>query len=372
MEMKKVLFVSHVANFIKFNAPYVNWFKAQNWEVHYASLGEEPIDCCDRTFDVCFERSVFHKDNITAYKQLKKIIDEGDYDIIHCHTPIGAALTRLAAGKARKKGTKVIYTAHGFAFWKGASKKDWLIYYNAEKFFAKYTDILVLINKEDYETAVSRKFRAGKIYKIDGVGVNTDKFSPATPAEKAEMRASLGIPDDGFLSVYAAEFIPRKNHIFLLEALKKLRSENINLRFAFLGQGKLMEEIKQKTTEMGLSDFVQFFGYRRDAEKFYAAADMVAAPGSQEGLPVHLLEAMASGLPVIATSIRGHVDLIENGKNGLLYNYNDMDAFCMAVKRIIGDSQLREKFGRNNIEDVKKYSVEKAVNNMAEIYKTVM
>lgn len=372
MEMKKVLFVSHVANFIKFNAPYVNWFKAQNWEVHYASLGEEPIDCCDRTFDVCFERSVFHKDNITAYKQLKKIIDEGDYDIIHCHTPIGAALTRLAARKARKKGTKVIYTAHGFAFWKGAPKKDWLIYYNAEKFFAKYTDILVLINKEDYETAVSREFRAGKIYKIDGVGVNTDKFSPATPAEKAEMRASLGIPDDGFLSVYAAEFIPRKNHIFLLDALKKLRSENINLRFAFLGQGKLMEEIKQKTTEMGLSDFVQFFGYRRDAEKFYAAADMVAAPGSQEGLPVHLLEAMASGLPVIATSIRGHVDLIENGKNGLLYNYNDMDAFCMAVKRIIGDSQLREAFGRNNIEDVKKYSVENAVNNMAEIYKTVM
>jgi len=370
--MKKVLFVSHVANFIKFNRPYVNWFREQGWEVHYASLGEEPIDCCNKTFDVCFERSVFHKDNITAYKQLKKVIDEGDYDIIHCHTPIGAALTRLASRKARKKGTKVIYTAHGFAFWKGASKKDWLLYYNAEKFFAKYTDILVLINKEDYETAVSRKFRAGKIYKIDGVGVNTDKFMPSSPAEKAEMRASLGIPADGFLSVYAAEFIPRKNHIFLLEALKKLRSENVNLRFAFLGQGKLMEVIKAKTAEMGLSDYIQFFGYRRDAEKFYSAADMVAAPGSQEGLPVHLLEAMASGLPIVATSIRGHVDLIENEKNGLLYNYNDMDAFCEAVKRVVNNPQLCETFSRNNVEDVKKYSVEKAVSNMAEIYKTVM
>lgn len=370
--MKKVLFVSHVANFIKFNRPYVNWFREQGWEVHYASLGEEPIDCCHKNFDVCFERSVFHKDNITAYKQLKKVIDEGNYDIIHCHTPIGGALTRLAARKARKKGTKVIYTAHGFAFWKGSSKKDWLLYYNAEKFFAKYTDILVLINKEDYETAVSRKFRAKKIYKIDGVGVNTDKFMPASAAEKAEMRASLGIPADGFLSVYAAEFIPRKNHIFLLEALKKLRSENVNLRFAFLGQGKLMEEIKAKTDEMGLSEYVQFFGYRRDAEKFYSAADMVAAPGSQEGLPVHLLEAMASGLPIVATSIRGHVDLIENEKNGMLYNYNDMDAFCEAVKRVVSDSQLCETFGRKNVEDVKKYSVEKAVSNMAEIYKTVM
>lgn len=370
--MKKVLFVSHVANFIKFNAPYVEWFKAQGCEVHYASAGEETIDCCDRTFDVCFERSVFHKDNITAYKQLKKIIDDGNYDIIHCHTPIGAALTRLAAKKARKRGTKVIYTAHGFAFWNGASKKDWFIYYNAEKFLAKYTDILVLINKEDYETAVSHKFKAGKIYKIDGVGVNTDKFKPVSTTEKAEMRASLGIPADGFLSVYAAEFIARKNHIFLLEALKKLRSENVNLRFAFLGQGKMMEEIKMKTVEMGFSEYVQFFGYRRDAEKFYSAADMVAAPGSQEGLPVHFLEAMASGLPIVATSIRGHVDLIENEKNGLLYNYNDMDAFCEAVKRVVNNPQLCETFGRNNVEDVKKYSVEKAVSNMAAIYKTVM
>ena len=370
--MKKVLFVSHVANFIKFNRPFINWFKEQGWEVHYASLGEETIDCCDKTFDVCFERSVFHKDNITAYKQLKKVIDDGKYDIIHCHTPIGAALTRLASRNARKSGTKVIYTAHGFAFWKGASKKDWLIYYNAEKFFARYTDILVLINKEDYETAVSRKFPVGKIYKIDGVGVNTNKFKPVSFAEKKEMRSSLGISTDGYLLVYAAEFIPRKNHAFLLIALNKLRVEGLNIRFAFLGQGKLFEEMKAEAEELEVEDYVQFFGYRRDAERFYAAADMVAAPGSQEGLPVHLMEAMASGLPVIATSIRGHVDLIENERNGLLYEYNDLDAFCEAVKRIVNNPQLSETFGQNNIEDVKKYSVEKAVSNMAEIYKTVM
>lgn len=370
--MKKVLFVSHVANFIKFNRPFINWFKEQGWEVHYASLGEETIDCCDKTFDVCFERSVFHKDNITAYKQLKKVIDDGKYDIIHCHTPIGAALTRLASRNARKKGTKVIYTAHGFAFWKGVSKKDWLIYYNAEKLFSRYTDILVLINKEDYETAVSRKFPVGKIYKIDGVGVDTDKFKPVSYAEKKEMRDLLGIPTDDFLFVYAAEFIPRKNHAFLLIALNKLRVEGLNIRFAFLGQGKLFEEMKAEAEELEVEDYVQFFGYRRDAERFYAAADMVAAPGSQEGLPVHLMEAMASGLPIIATSIRGHVDLIENERNGLLYEYNDIDAFCEAVKQLVNDEKLREKFGKNNIEDVKKYSVENAVSNMADIYKTVM
>lgn len=370
--MKKVLFVSHVANFIKFNAPFMKWFQDNGWEVHYASLGEEPLRNCDRDFKVCFNRSVFHKDNLTAYKQLKKVINEGNYDIIHCHTPIGAALTRLAARKARKRGTKVIYTAHGFAFWKGAPKKDWLIYYNAEKFLARYTDILVLINNEDYNTAVSRKFRAGKIYKIDGVGVNSEKFRPTSLSLRMEKRKALGIPDEGFLILYAAEFIPRKNHAFLLVALNKLRAEGINVRCAFLGQGKLLEEMKSEADELEIGDYVQFFGYRRDAEEFYAAADMVAAPGSQEGLPVHILEAMASGLPVTATRIRGHVDLIEHERNGFLFELNDIDEFCSVVKCIMNDSGIRETFAQNNLHDVKKYSVEKAVSNMAEIYKTVM
>lgn len=370
--MKKVLFVSHVANFIKFNAPFMKWFKDMGWEVHYASLGEEPIMNCEKDFNVCFNRSVFHRDNIKAYSQLKKVINEGNYDIIHCHTPIGAALTRLVARKARKKGTKVIYTAHGFAFWKGAPKKDWLIYYNAEKFLSRYTDILVLINEEDYNTAVTHKFRAGKIYKIDGVGVNTDRFMPSLPFEKKAKRKNLGIPDDGCLILYAAEFIPRKNHIFLLNALKKLREEGNDVRYAFLGKGKLYDEIKEKAEEIGLSSYIQFFGYRRDAELFYSAADMVAAPGSQEGLPVHVLEAMASGLPIVATAIRGHTDLIKDGRNGYLYSFNDTDAFCSLVKKVMNDSESVKEISLNNITDVKKYSVENAVKNMADIYKTVM
>lgn len=370
--MKKVLFVSHVANFIKFNAPFMRWFRDNGWEVHYASLGEEPVTDCDKEFRVCFNRKVFHTDNFKAYRQIKKVIDEGGYDLIHCHTPIGAALTRYAARKARKKGTKVIYTAHGFAFWKGAPKKDWIIYYNAEKFLSRYTDILVLINNEDYNTAVERKFRAERIVKIDGVGVNTDRFRPSTPEIRAEKRKALGIPEDGFLLLYAAEFIPRKNHAFLIDMLKRLRAEGVDIRCALLGKGKLFDEIKAKTAELDLDDYVQFFGYRRDAEEFYAAADMVAAPGSQEGLPVHLLEAMASGLPVVATEIRGHTDLIQTDRNGILYTYNDSEGFCSAVRRIIGDAELRAEMYSNNISDVKKYSVENAVSDMAEIYKSVM
>ncbi len=370
--MKKVLFVSHVANFIKFNAPFMKWFKDNGWEVHYASLGEEPLVNCDKEFKVCFNRKVFHTDNFKAYNQIKKVINEGEYDIIHCHTPIGAALTRLAARKARKKGTKVIYTAHGFAFWKGAPKKDWVIYYNAEKFLSKYTDILVLINNEDYNTAVEKKFRAGKIYKINGVGVNTEKFKFSSPENRKQKRNILGIPDDGFLILYAAEFIPRKNHIFLIENLKKLIDEGVNIRCAFIGTGKLLDEIKAKTKELNIQDKVQFFGYRRDANEFYAAADLVVAPGSQEGLPVHVLEAMASGLPIVATKIRGHVDLIEDTKNGLLFDYNNSVGFCSAVKRIIADEKLQNYMSENNIIKVKKYSVENAIDSMSEIYKTIM
>lgn len=370
--MKKVLFVSHVANFIKFNAPFMDWFQNNGWEVHYASLGEEPLINCDKEFKVCFNRKVFHIDNIKAYQQIKKIINDEKYDIIHCHTPIGAALTRFAARKARKKGTKVIYTAHGFAFWKGAPKKDWLIYYNAEKFLSRFTDILVLINNEDYNTAIEKKFRAGRIFKIDGIGVNTDKFKFSSLENRKNKRRKLGIPEDGVLILYAAEFIPRKNHIFLIDNLKKLLDDGMNIRCAFLGSGKLFDEIKAKTRELNIQDNVQFFGYRRDAQEFYAAADLVVAPGSQEGLPVHVLEAMASGLPVIATEIRGHTDLIKNGHNGFLFSLNNSSEFCHAIKTVVNDQNLQTTIGENNVIDVKRFSIENAIDSMSEIYKLIM
>ena len=327
---------------------------------------------CDKSFNVCFNRKVFHPDNIKAYFQIKKIIEQENYDIIHCHTPIGGALTRFAARKSRKNGTKVIYTAHGFAFWKGAPQKDWMIYYNAEKFLSKYTDTLILINNEDYNIAKEKKFHAKHIFKINGVGVDTAKFTVSSSENRKIKRKALGLPENTFLILYAAEFIPRKNHIFLLHNLKSLLAEGLDIHCALLGTGKLFDEIKEKSNELKINNNVHFFGYRRDAQEFYAAADLIVAPGNQEGLPVHILEGMASGLPIVATKIRGHIDLITNERNGLLFNLNNSEEFCSAIKRIMNDSYLRNNIMQSNIEDVKKFNIENAIISMAEIYKTMM
>lgn len=175
--MKKVLFVATVVktHIMEFHIPYLKMFKEMGWETAVAAKNdyEVPEDCvipyCDTYYNIQFERNPMALGNIKAYKCLKKVIDEGEYDIIHCHTPVGAMMTRLAAKQARKKGTKVLYTAHGFHFFKGASAVNWLVYYPVEKWLSRYTDVLITINKEDYARA--QTFKAGKVCYVPGVGI---------------------------------------------------------------------------------------------------------------------------------------------------------------------------------------------------------
>ena len=181
--MKKVLFVAKVvrSHIATFHLPYLKMFKEMGWETAVAAHNDydDPRDCvipnCDTFFDVPFERFPLSPNNVTSYRQLKKIIDAGEYDIIHCHTPVSAMITRLAALSARKRGTKVIYTAHGFHFFKGAPLINWLLYFPVEWFLARYTDALITINKEDYARA--QKFAAKKVYYVPGVGIDTKKFA---------------------------------------------------------------------------------------------------------------------------------------------------------------------------------------------------
>lgn len=178
--MKKILFVSNTANFSKFNLPFMRWCRENAWRVDYASPNDEEVKDCDKFFDVEMARSPFALvKNVRAVRTLKKILAENNYDILHCHTPMGAAVARLAARKLWKQGRiKIIYTAHGFHFFKGAPLLNWLVYYPVEKYLARFTDVLILINEEDYERAVKKRFKAKKIVKIDGVGVNLEQFYP--------------------------------------------------------------------------------------------------------------------------------------------------------------------------------------------------
>src|SRR5690606_10354189 len=185
----KILFCATVDyHFKAFHLPYLQWFAAQSWEVHVAAKGDMDLPYVDRKFDIPLQRSPFRRANVAAYRSLKKIIEKERYDIIHCHTPMGGVIARLAARHARKNGTKVIYTAHGFHFCKGAPLLNWLLYYPMEKALARLTDCLITINEEDYALAVRNKFGAARIEHVHGVGVSMDEFRPASSLENQYLR----------------------------------------------------------------------------------------------------------------------------------------------------------------------------------------
>lgn len=367
MATKKVLFTSHTANFSKFNRPFMRWFKEQGYQVHYASAGEEEVLDCDKHFTIPFQRSPYRLDNVKAYKRLKKIIEKENYALIHTHTPVGGVVTRLAARKARKRGTKVVYTAHGFHFYTGAPIKNWLLYFVAEKLVAPLTDTLITINAEDYMRA-KKRLRAKRIEKMNGVGVDLSRFRPPTQQERANVRKELGIPRNVPVIIYVAEFIFRKRHSFIVNALPELVLRYPDLRVIFAGIGQELEATKRLVKKLKLQDNVIFLGYRKDVDRLFRASDISISASFQEGLPINAIESMASGLPVVCARIRGNVDIITEKRNGLLYDVTDYIGFIDAIDTLLRDEKERVKISTNNRIDVEKYSLEQAISNMSNIY----
>lgn len=370
--MKKILFVSHTANFSKFNKLFMKWFHEQGWWVDYASDGKETIDGCDRAFVIEFERSPFSWKNVKAYKELKTKIEAEKYDIIHCHTPVGGVIARLAARKDRKAGTKVIYTGHGLHFYKGAPVINWLLYYPVEKICARFTDCLITINVEDYQNVKHHHFKAGDIELIHGVGVNLSRFHLWTEKEKDELRKSYGIDKRTVVLLCVAEVNKNKNQRFLIDAVKKLKEEKWNIKLLIVGVGGELEKLKQKVKDMDLIEQVKFLGYRKDVENLYGLADILVTASYREGLPVNIMEGMASGLPILCTDTRGQRDLVKNSRNGFLYKINDMSGFCEKVALLCNDKCLTEQIAKCNHEDVKRYSSEAILKEMTIIYERYM
>lgn len=309
--MKKILFTATVdSHILQFHMPYLKMFKEKGYEVHVATNGNEDIPYCDVKHKISFERSPIKINNLKAIKDLKKIIDKEEFDIIHTHTPMGSVVTRIAAKKARKKGTRVIYTAHGFHFYKGAPLLNWLIFYPIEKYLSKYTDCLITINEEDYNLA-KRKFKAKRIELVHGVGVDKNKFDfEMTDKEKHELRVSLGLKDDDFVLIQVGELNKNKNQIMAIEAMKNLVKENKNIHLLLVGKGKLENFYKQKIEEYNLNNNVHMLGYRNDIPKLMKISDVLLSLSYREGLPVNVIEGMFCGLPIIATDCRGNRDLI--------------------------------------------------------------
>lgn len=369
--MKKVLFTATVdSHILQFHLPFLKLFKENGYEVHVATNGNEEIPYCDVKHVVSFERSPIKINNLKAIRQLRKIINEEKFDIIHTHTPMGSVVTRLAAKKARKKyHTRVIYTAHGLHFFKGASAKNWLIFYPVEKYLSKYTDTLILINQEDYDLC-KRKFKKCKdIQYIPGVGIDEAKFDfEMSEKEKHDLRKSVGVKDDDFVIIYPAEISKRKRQIWLIETINDLLKKNSNIHLLLPGKDSLDGKCQELVKELGLEKQVHFLGYRKDIPKLLKISNLAISSANQEGLPVNIMEAMYVGLPIVASDCRGNRDLIQDNVNGYLVSLKDNERFSNSIENIYNDNSKSEEFGHKSKEIIKDYLLDKIMIDMKNIY----
>lgn len=367
---KKILFTANLSSFfIKFLIPQLKWFKDNGYEVHIAAKMENfETPYCDKVFDVDFARGFNLKQNITSYKQMVEIFKNEEYDIVSCHTPFGGAITRLAAKKCKLTGTRMVYMAHGFHFYKGAPLPKYLLYYTAEKWLANYTDEIITINLEDYEVA-KKKFNT-KVSYVEGVGLDTTKFAfEFTDAEKDELRKSLKIEDNDFVMIYPAELLPRKRQEWLINTLAPIMKENSGFKLLLPGKDSMNGFCQSLAKKHGLEDRIHFLGFRRDIPKLIKISDAAVTSSHQEGLPVNVMEAIYVGLPIVATACRGNADLIDNGKNGYIVDINDSKGFCENVMKVYNMTQSqREEIKEYDKTVIKQYLLENVIEKIVNIY----
>lgn len=367
--MKKILFVSNTANFSKFNKPYMRWCKENGWKVDYCAPNDEIVTECDNHVVLPIPRSPFSKGIFACIKTLRKILEQEQYDIVHCHTPMGAVIARLAAKELYKqKKVKVIYTAHGFHFYKGAPLLNWLLYYPVEKILSRYTSVLITINNEDYQFA-KKNFTTKEIIYTDGVGVDLHKFISLEPKRKRDLRKEKGFNENDFIVFYIAEFIPRKNHKMIFDILPELKYKIPNLKIILAGKGELLESYKNYVLENNYQDVVFFTGYTTEINEYCNISDILLMPSFQEGLPISMIESIATGLPVVASKIRGHVDVIKSEKNGFLCDLTDRKSFIDSIYNLFVNPDLRNEIAKNNIEYAKKFSIDNVLFNTTNMYK---
>lgn len=368
--MKKVLFSATVdSHILQFHLPFLKLFKEKGYEVHVATNGDEKIPYCDVKHIVSFERNPIKINNLKAIRQLKKICETEKFDIIHTHTPMGSVVTRLAAKKSRKKfNTRVIYTAHGFHFFKGASLRNWLIFYPVEKWLAKYTDTLILINKEDYDLAKKNFSNKCKdIQYVPGVGIDEEKFNfKFTDKDKKKVRDSLKLSDKDFLMIYPAEISKRKRQMWLIDTLSDFLKNNTNVHLLLPGKDSLNGKCQRFVEEIGLKNQIHFLGYRKDIPKLLKVSNLALSSANQEGLPVNVMEAMYVGLPIVGSNCRGNRDLIKDNVNGYLIDLNDKERFSKCVEKIYLNKE--NKFSDKSKQIIKDYMLDVVLSKMEKIY----
>lgn len=348
---EKVLILASVASMIyQFNIPNIKLLQEMGYEVHVACNFEKGNSCSlekiqglknllenmqVKYYQINFERNILKVfSNFSAYQDVKKILEKNKYKFLHCHSPIGGVIGRITGHLTE---TKVIYTAHGFHFFKGAPLINWLIYYPIEKYLSKFTDILITINKEDYERA--KTFFSKRVEYIPGVGVDIEKIRNIQ-VNKELKRKELGLTLDNKVLLSVGELNKNKNHEVIIKALSKLNNPNIH--YLICGQGNLKGYLEKLIKKLNLENNVKLLGFRKDIYEIYKISDIFVFPSKREGLSVALMEALVCELPVICSDIRGNRDLVRENKNGMLVK-NKKNDYEIKIKEIIEKKRICEK-----------------------------
>ena len=386
MQKQKVLILSSAASVIEqFNRINIRILKNLNYDVTVLAnfkfgnttsnekmeeFFNELIDQGINVINFPIPRKINLVLSIKSYFFIKQLIISNKFSLIHCHMPVVSMLLRIIClfNSGNKIG-KVIYTAHGFHFYKGAPIINWLLFYPIEKLLSKYTDCLITINNEDYKRA-KKSFKTTKsIVRIDGVGVDTKTYFPlSSKVEKVDYRKQYGYSENDFIIISVAEFNKNKNHRLIIEAIKKLVDKIKTIKVLLVGIGPDLENIKSDVKKYSLNNYISFLGYRKDIERLLKISDLFISSSKREGLPVSMIEAMATGLPIIATNNRGHRSLISNLKNGFLVPDNDPVIFSDRIHDLISSKDKRDVFSLNNINNINKYSEENIIQKTRLIY----
>ena len=368
--MKKVLYVTTVSRTINaFLIPHINMLLDNGYEVHCACSIDKPVDKelqrrGVKIFEVPFSRNPLGIGNIKAFIKLEELQRINDYDIVHVHTPIAAIYGRLL--KLNFPSLRIIYTAHGYHFLKGGSKLGWILYYPIEKIMAKFTDVTININKEDYEIT-KEKLKPKKCYLLNGVGLDLDKYKKLSSKEIQEKRKEFGLKDKDFVVLMIAEINKNKNHIQLINAMDILKDKYPNIKVLCIGDGTLKESLEKQIILRNLQNNIFILGYRLDVNKLINISDIGILLSYREGLPRNIMEFMACGRKVIATDIRGCRDLVCDETVGTLVSVDDYEATAKAIEKyyILNDKSFEVS------KEIKKYDIESINSELLKIYEYV-
>lgn len=369
-----VLFVATVCRHVHgFHRPYLRLLKRMGYDVIVAarydgterSLESEGYRCVN----IPFCRKPLQYENLREYTALCDLLRETPLlKLVHVHTPVAAFLARMALRQTSFSG-KVLYTAHGFHFYNGASPVNWMLYYPLEVLAARYTDGIITINHEDYERALRFRLRPnGRVYYVPGVGVDLACYSYQGDGVRSEVRDELGIKDRDTVITCVAEINGNKNQIQLVRAMELVKGEIPGARLLLVGEGPYRRQLEAYVLDRDLRRNVLFLGHRNDIPRLLTASDIGSLVSRREGLSRFVMEAAAAGLPLVGTDIRGNRDIIVHGRNGYLVPVGDSSATARWIVALARDEDLRRSMGRASVERARAFSLDRVLPMMQGIY----